>query len=664
LALLTLGIIEGPTWGWDSARVAACWVAAIVALTGFVVSSQRHPSPILDGELLRIRSFAVANVLIIAAGAGFYAYLLTNILWLHEVWGYSVLRAGLALAPAAVIAAVVAGAFGGIADKYGARVVVIPGALVWSAAYIWYVTRVGTTPDFVGEWLPGQVLSGIGVGATLPVVTSAALASVPGGRFATGSAVISSTRQLGGVLGVSLLVAIIGAPTGTAVVGALRHGWLLSAVCFALVAAGALAFRPATGASMELIEEVDDTAGREAALVRPAMRPPEGSLAGTSIAPAPAEPQTLLDLLHHMPALANVDDDTLNAMGKGARTVGVRAGELLFDQGDKADAAYVVRSGVLEVVKDGQVVSTVSRGGVLGELGILTGSPRAAGVRARRDSELLRVTKRRFEATVSRSPSALRALASGLARQVQEASAVSRVEVKTRTVAVVPLDGLVPIAMIVDMLQRELNRDLRAARLSGADPGQLEAAERDNDLVLLQVESNSNGDAWRNAAIRQADRMLFVAASGTDPADLAPGTFPPLDESRRPDVLLLGPAPSREQLCRWHDALSPRTCVSAELSIASLAAAAGTYAARLAGRSVGLVLSGGGARAMSHLGVIEELASAGIRIDRVAGASMGSYIAALVASGQSPEEVEATVYGEFVRRTPVGDWGLPRTSLM
>ena len=74
------------------------------------------------------------------------------------------------------------------------------------------LTRVEVTPDFLGAWLPGQIISGIGVGATLPVLGSAALAAVPGGRFATASAVNSSARQIGAVLGIAILVAIVGTP--------------------------------------------------------------------------------------------------------------------------------------------------------------------------------------------------------------------------------------------------------------------------------------------------------------------------------------------------------------------------------------------------------------------------------------------------------------------
>ena len=180
-------------------RCSASFVGAAVALVLFVVSSRRHRAPMLDPMLLRLRSFDLGSAATVAAGFGFYAYLLTNVLWLQYVWGYDVLRAGLALVPGAIVAALVAARLGPLAERYGYRVFVVPGAIVWAAAYLWYHQRVGLQPAFWAEWMPGQVLSGIGVGATLPLLGSATLAAVPGGRYATASAVASSARQLGGV---------------------------------------------------------------------------------------------------------------------------------------------------------------------------------------------------------------------------------------------------------------------------------------------------------------------------------------------------------------------------------------------------------------------------------------------------------------------------------
>jgi NTE family protein len=87
-------------------------------------------------------------------------------------------------------------------------------------------------------------------------------------------------------------------------------------------------------------------------------------------------------------------------------------------------------------------------------------------------------------------------------------------------------------------------------------------------------------------------------------------------------------------------------------------------ARRLAGRSIGIVLSGGGARGFAHIGVLEELQSAGIAIDRVGGCSMGGFIGAMFALGMEPDEIDARCYEEWVRRNPLTDYRLPRHSLI
>ena len=140
----------------------------------------------------------------------------------------------------------------------------MPGALVWAAAYIWYHQRVGLEPAFWAEWMPGQVLSGIGVGATLPLLGSASLAAVPGGRYATASAVSSSARQLGGVLGIAVLVVILGDPTPATAVDSFRDGWMLSIVAFLLVAVLA-----APLGRLESVSEDDDDGAHRPGRPRP-----------------------------------------------------------------------------------------------------------------------------------------------------------------------------------------------------------------------------------------------------------------------------------------------------------------------------------------------------------------------------------------------------------
>ncbi len=188
VALLTLGVVQGTSWVWDSPATLGAFAAALVGTALTVRSSLRHPSPVLDPVLLRMRAFGVSNLVTLVAGLGLYTYLLAHILWLHYVWGYSLLVSGLAVAPGAIVAALVARPCGKLADRFSPRAVVVPGALVWAAAFVWYAAKVGVRPNFLGQWLPAQIASGIGAGSTLVVAAGGGLATVPAGRYATASA--------------------------------------------------------------------------------------------------------------------------------------------------------------------------------------------------------------------------------------------------------------------------------------------------------------------------------------------------------------------------------------------------------------------------------------------------------------------------------------------
>ncbi|MDN5856550.1 MAG: DHA2 family efflux MFS transporter permease subunit, partial [Actinomycetia bacterium] len=317
LGLLTLGLVQGPEWGFADLRVLGSLAGAAAAAVGFVLRSRTHPAPVVDRSLLAIPSFSAGTALTVVAGAGFYAYLLAHILFLTSVWRYSLIEAGLAVTPAALVATVVAAVLGRVADRFGHRVVVVPGALIWAAGLFWYHQQVGPTPDFFGEWLPGQILQGIGVGATLPVLGGAALAGVSG-SYATASAVVSSARQFGAVLGVSGMVILLDLPGNP---DALRDGWLLAAVCFATVAIGTL-----------LVDRD-----------RPAPEP-------EPVAPTPAPPRPREDpgAAGGMHLFGTLDDTVAAKLRARAWPVAVAGGEVLFREGDPADALYVVDTGRLQ----------------------------------------------------------------------------------------------------------------------------------------------------------------------------------------------------------------------------------------------------------------------------------------------------------------------------
>src|SRR4051812_36410071 len=216
VAALALAIVEAPDWGWGSDRVVAAFTVAALALGGFVWRSAVHPHPVVELGLFRIRSFAAACVGVGIFSLGFYALLLSNILFLTGVWHYSILKAGFAVTPGPLMAAVSSAAAGRIADRFGQRVVAAPGGLVFALGCLVFLTGLGTDHAYLAVYLPATLLTGTGVGLSFAGFSSAAVAGLPPARFATGSAIASCFRQLGAVLGISVLIALVGSTPGLA----------------------------------------------------------------------------------------------------------------------------------------------------------------------------------------------------------------------------------------------------------------------------------------------------------------------------------------------------------------------------------------------------------------------------------------------------------------
>jgi EmrB/QacA subfamily drug resistance transporter len=248
LGLLALGIVEGGTWGWGSARVAGAFAGAAVLLAVVAWRCTRHPRPVVDPALLRIASFRRANVGVLLFSMAFFATLLGNILFLTSVWQYDVLQAGIAVVPGPLASTLAAGPAGRLADRFGHRAVIVPGAVVYVAGIL-VLRTAGAEPDYVATWLPGQLLTGLGIGLAFPTFGAAAVSEIPEAQFGSASAVSSAARQFGAVLGTAILVAIVGSPaTLPAALAAAHDAWLFSALAGAAsgLAALTLARAPAS----------------------------------------------------------------------------------------------------------------------------------------------------------------------------------------------------------------------------------------------------------------------------------------------------------------------------------------------------------------------------------------------------------------------------------
>jgi EmrB/QacA subfamily drug resistance transporter len=242
--LLSLGIVQGEQWGWSSIRVVGALLVAVLLTPVLVLRSLRHPDPALPVDLFRVRSFSAATAATLLFGAAFFAMILCNVLFLTEVWGYSILRTAVAVLPSPLLAAVSAPIAGRLADRYGFRVVVVPGALSMVAAQLWFLTRTTADPDWLTAVLPGSVLAGLAIGFAFAALGAAGAQALPPAQFGAGSAVGATARQLGAVVGVAGLVAVLGEPAPAEALASFHRAWGAIAVAAGLCAVVSLGLGP------------------------------------------------------------------------------------------------------------------------------------------------------------------------------------------------------------------------------------------------------------------------------------------------------------------------------------------------------------------------------------------------------------------------------------
>jgi EmrB/QacA subfamily drug resistance transporter len=246
VGLLVLGVVQGGPWGWDDPRVIACFVGAAILLPVFVWRSAHHPRPLLDLDLFRLRSFSAgcsAQALYIGS---FFGWLVLMPSFFVNVWGWSPLASGFALAPSPTIAGLVSPFAGRAADRIGHRGLIILGTLLSAVGMIWWVLAIGPEANYVRDVLPGMILLGLGGGAGFSTLTGAIMRDVPSRFYSMAGAARSTIFQLGSAIGIAMAVALLGVPQDAGVSDYARS-WVMGAIgalaCAAIVFLGYPAHR-------------------------------------------------------------------------------------------------------------------------------------------------------------------------------------------------------------------------------------------------------------------------------------------------------------------------------------------------------------------------------------------------------------------------------------
>ncbi len=365
----------------------------------------------------------------------------------------------------------------------------------------------------------------------------------------------------------------------------------------------------------------------------------------------------------------DVGKATLKAVEHEVEWFCLPAGHMLFAEGEPSDAFYLLRSGALAAFRDGamgrpNLLGYIRAGEPVGEMSMLEERPHSASVYAMRDSEIVRLPTASFERLADKHPSLMRELSKMMLRRLR--SGPQRDGSEPRVFALVSCSPTIDLDYRAKELQTALARIGVTCAIVGDEAAdwqgpKLDAFERDHHVVLLAAKLGDSN--WARRAMGRADRVWLLARGDARPSTpLLPDDPSPAARLKLLDVVLVhdgGKSPaSRPQ--EWADAAeAARVFHWRQERNDDLARLART----LAGKSVGLVLSGGGARAYAHIGAIDAFRKAGMEFDFIGGASMGAIIAAGVALEWSQEELVERVSAAFVASNPLGDWQLPVISL-
>lgn len=381
----------------------------------------------------------------------------------------------------------------------------------------------------------------------------------------------------------------------------------------------------------------------------------------------------IVEILTTIPLLADLPAHAIADLASDAEWRHLEANSYLFRQGDAAGDLAIVWTGRLEVLNEDDATPTLAgvlnRGAWVGELALLTGQPRSASIRATRDSQLLMIPRAAFDRVLDREPDLGLALARTLAAQLQRTRGISPRSPRPDTIAVVALTESLPLQTVVDAILAAARVHGRAVALdehsvASTDPATsddwvaaLDRAEAETDLVVLVSREPEAHPDWCAFCCRSADRSVALLRGGKPPAwavDLLHG---------RADLVFVGSSLLAARIGPGLAALAPRAHHHLPEGSAGAGAAA-RLARRVTGHAIGVVLSGGGARGLAHLGAIAQLVDDGVPIDRIGGCSAGALVAGLHAMGLAPAEAAALARRELVDHHPFADVTVPRESLI
>ena len=206
LTAFVLALIEGNDWGWGSAREIGLLAAGVVATVAFLMVESRVRAPVVDFSFFRSRNFVGANTVATIISFAMMGSFFFLAIYLQDLLGYSALETGVRFLPTTVVLVIVAPLAGRAADRIGSRWPMVLGLVTTSLA-LYLFSRMDASTTY-NDLLPAWILLGVGIGATMSPMSTAAMNAVPVDKAGVASGTLQMFRMVGGTIGVAATGAI------------------------------------------------------------------------------------------------------------------------------------------------------------------------------------------------------------------------------------------------------------------------------------------------------------------------------------------------------------------------------------------------------------------------------------------------------------------------
>lgn len=367
-----------------------------------------------------------------------------------------------------------------------------------------------------------------------------------------------------------------------------------------------------------------------------------------------------IDLIRDTEYFSDIEESTLAEMAKACQYVEVSRGSTLYREGERAESFYILAYGRLGVFSGRRRISEVHPRECVGEVALLRDGKRTTTVKAERDCLLLQLTKKSFESLLENHPRAMLKVVLNVTDRL--AGSYVQTTKPPQSIAVVPVTAHEEFHDFCERLRESLSQHNETVLCKPREevPGLSWFNEQEARGRTVLYQCRTGLCEWSERCLRQADRVMLVGlADEPQPPGVHEQYWNGLHKREGKVFLVLIGFGQSKRASKW---LKDRKDV--QVHHLEWGKPPNRIARFIHRKAFGLVLGGGGARGLAHIGVFKALEEQGIKPDLVAGTSMGGFCAALIASGRSAEEVGRDLRWTWIDAGNYLDFNLPLYSIV